>query len=113
MKKIDIKKSITDSITGGAIVRSYTQPPRDEDVVFKVNKGLNRIAGKIEGVRNMLDSNRPCVDIIMQLTAAQSLLRNVKTLILNDYLQHVAIDELNKGNGEIYSELELLSKMFR
>lgn len=113
MKKKGIKKSITDSVTGGAIVRSYTQPHRDADVVSKINKGLNRVAGKIEGVRNMLDSDRPCVDIVMQISAAQSLLRNVKTLILTDYLENVAIEELDKGNGEIYSELELLSKMFR
>lgn len=108
-----MKKAITDSVTGGAIVRSYKQPPRDADVVSKINKGLNRVAGKIEGVRNMLEADRPCVDIIIQLAAAQSLLRNVKTFILNDYLQNVAIDELKKDNGEIYSELELLSKMFR
>lgn len=113
MKKKDVKKPITNTLTGGAITRSYKQPARNVDLVVEVNKGLNRVSGKIDGVRNMVQSDRPCVDIIMQLAAAQSLIRNVKTLILNDYLQNVAVSELKKGNGEIYSELELLSKMFK
>lgn len=109
----DLKKPITNSLTGGAITRSYKQPARDADLVAEINKGLNRVSGKIDGVRNMVQADRSCVDIIMQLTAAQSLIRNVKTLILNDYLQNVAVDELKKGNGEIYSEMELISKMFK
>lgn len=104
---------ITDSKFGGAIVRSYTQPPRDPEFVSKVNKGLNRVEGKIEGVRNMLEADRPCVDIVMQLAAAQSLLRNVKTLILSDYLQNVAVEELQDGNDEIHCELELIARMFK
>lgn len=113
MKKNDVKKPITNSLTGGAIIRSYKQPARDTNLVAEVNKGLNRVSGKIDGIRTMMQSDRPCVDIIMQIAAAQSLLRNVKTLILSDYLKNVAVGELKKGNGEIYSELELISKMFK
>ncbi len=36
---------------------------------------LNRIGGQIEGLKRMIESQRPCVEVLMQLASVQEALR--------------------------------------
>lgn len=47
---------------------------------------LNRISGQIEGIKRMIEENRYCGDILIQLRAARSALRNVELQILDRHL---------------------------
>jgi len=41
----------------------------------EVRKRLARLKGQVEGVDRMLEQNRPCVEILTQISAAQEALR--------------------------------------
>lgn len=45
-------------------------------------KRLNRIAGQINGISNMIDQNRDCLDILNQLLASRNALSKVAAKIL-------------------------------
>ena len=43
-------------------------------------KRLKRLRGQVDGLERMLDKNRPCVEILTQVAAAQQALRGVGKL---------------------------------
>ena len=51
-------------------------PRADEEVKLLRNR-LNRIIGQLNGIQKMLDDNRYCGDILIQVAAAESALQNV------------------------------------
>lgn len=107
------KNTATDELLGGPIIRKYSQPPRDEDVVAEAMKKLNRISGRVDGIRKMLNEGRYCGDILMQLSAAKSMIHQCEYLILEDHLKTCVVEQLAGGNDSVIDELEILMKAFK
>lgn len=53
---------------------------------------LNRISGQIEGIRRMIEANRYCGDILIQLRAARAALRNIELQIFDRHLSTCVTD---------------------
>lgn len=49
---------------------------------------LNRLAGQIEGVKRMMNDRRYCPDILTQLHAVRSAIRNLEIHILDTHVSH-------------------------
>lgn len=107
------KNMATNEITGGAIVHNYGQPSRNQDFKSDLNKRLNRAIGRINGVKKMVDSDRYCSDIIMQIAAAQSILRQCEFLLLSDHMKNCAVPEMIAGRDGVLDEFEILIKTLR
>jgi DNA-binding FrmR family transcriptional regulator len=61
---------------------------------------LNRIAGQIEGVKKMIQERRYCPDIMTQLHAVRSAIRNLEIQILDTHLSHCVIDAFQQTDQE-------------
>ena len=75
---------------------------------------LNRISGQIEGVKRMIEKERGCSDILIQIRAIRSALKAVESNILKKHLQHCvaqSFDSSKKKNKKI-EELILLFERF-
>lgn len=77
---------------------------------------LNRIAGQIEGVKKMIQENRYCPDILNQLHAVRSAVRNLEIQILDKHLSHCVTevfqqDDKSKQKEKI-EEIRQLIKQF-
>lgn len=70
--------------------------PSHEDQLSR----LNRARGQIDGVVNMINEGRYCVDILTQLRAARSALRAVEDGVLRTHVQHCIQDELARGHTD-------------
>jgi len=67
---------------------------------------LTRIEGQIRGIRKMVEEDRRCVDVLVQLASAQEALRGLTKLIMRNYLENCATEAIrSKANDEIYDEL--------
>jgi len=53
----------------------------------------------------MLETQRPCLDVLTQLSAAQNALRQVSRIILRNYLENCATDAIRHSDPRIYDEL--------
>lgn len=51
-------------------------------------KRLARIRGQIDGIGRMIDEDRYCVDILVQLRAVHAALRKVEEQILRSHVEH-------------------------
>ena len=76
---------------------------------------LKRVRGQVDGIERMLDANRPCVDILTQVAAAQQALRGVGKLMVRNYLERCAAEGLKSGREqEVYDELmDIIFKLTR
>lgn len=81
----------------------------------EIRDRLRRIEGQVEGLARMLDDNRPCLDILTQVSATQEALRGVGRLMVRNYLERCASVAMKAGREkEVYDELmEIIFKLTR
>ena len=48
---------------------------------------INRTIGQLEGIKKMIEDDRYCVDILMQVKAARSVVKNIELSILERHMQ--------------------------
>ena len=59
---------------------------------------INRALGQLEGIKKMIDEQRYCPDIIIQLKAVRSAVKHIESNILKTHLEHCVADTF--GNNE-------------
>ena len=88
----------------------YKHTPREDASVRQLHSRLNRIIGQLNGIKSMLDENRYCGDVLIQVAAAESALRTFGYMILHDHLESCVTEEIKKGNTKIIDETMNLIK---
>lgn len=74
---------------------------------------LNRIAGQVEGIKKMIEQNRPCPDILIQLRAVRSAVKAVEGNILHKHLHCCIADSMSgERKDEKINELQMLFDRF-
>ncbi|WP_432624157.1 metal-sensitive transcriptional regulator [Bifidobacterium sp.] len=69
----------------------------------KIVARLNRIEGQIRGIRQMTENGEYCIDILTQISAADSALKSVALLLLDDHLHHCVAKASAEG-GKVADE---------
>lgn len=70
-------------------------------------KRLKRAAGHLKSTIQMLEDEKPCLDITQQLQAVEKAITNAKRTLIHDHLDHCLKDALN---GEQHPADETLSE---
>jgi DNA-binding FrmR family transcriptional regulator len=71
-------------------------------------KRLARIEGQVRGIRKMVEDDRECADIMVQISAVQEALRGVARELMRSHLKHQATDAFRappEDAGPIVEEL--------
>ncbi len=90
----------------------YKNTPRDAAEQRKLTSRINRIIGQLNGIRNMIDDNRYCGDILIQIGAAESALQGLGYLILQEHMETCVVEQVQQGNTKIMTEaVELMKKI--
>ncbi len=75
---------------------------------------LNRIEGQVRGVKNMLENDAYCIDIINQTAAIRSALNSFASLLLDNHIQSCVSRGIGSGDAEVLDELsETIKKMIK
>lgn len=61
---------------------------------------MARLEGHVRAVREMLDSDRDCPQILIQLAAIRSALDGVARLVFEDHMDSCIVDAVETGNAE-------------
>ena len=86
--------------------------PRSEQEIKSLVSRLNRIAGQIGGIKKMIEDNRYCGEVLVQVSAAESAMRAFGYLILEEHLATCVSDKIRAGDESIVSEtVELIKKL--
>lgn len=76
---------------------------------------LKTARGQIDGILDMIEQDRYCIDISNQLLATQSILAKANKQVLKGHIEGCVHEAFEKGNAEekIGEVLDLLEKMNR
>ena len=75
---------------------------------------LSRIEGQVRGVRNMLESNAYCTDILLQVAAINAALHSFNKVLLANHVRTGVADDIRRGDDEAVEELlAVLQKLMK
>lgn len=90
----------------------HKNTPRGAAEQKKLTSRINRIIGQLNGIQNMIDDNRYCGDILVQIGAIESALQGLGYLILQEHMETCVIEQIKQGNTAIMTEaVELIKKL--
>ena len=86
--------------------------PRTEEAQRSLQNRLSRMIGQLNGMKKMLEENRYCGDILIQVAAVESALQSFGYSVLEDHMETCVVEEIRNGNLEIVGEtVELVKKL--
>lgn len=68
------------------------------DVKQSVMNRLRRIEGQVRGLQKMVDEERYCADVLVQVSSVQEALRSVGRELLENHLRHCTTTALRSGD---------------
>ncbi|WP_459499972.1 metal-sensing transcriptional repressor [Bacillus sp. C1] len=71
---------------------------------------LKRIEGQVRGIQNMVENDRYCVDILVQISAINAAMKKVGMGILKNHTNHCVSSAIKEGNGD--EAIDELMKVF-
>ena len=87
---------------------------RGEEELKSLTNRLARIEGQIRGIRNMLENDAYCVDILTQVMAAQSALNGFNKELLSSHIKTCVADGVRNGEDDKIDELaETIKKLMK
>jgi DNA-binding FrmR family transcriptional regulator len=60
---------------------------------------LRRIEGQVQGIQRMVEEDKHCNDILLQLAAVQGAVHQVQKILLGRHLEACVADAIRSGNG--------------
>jgi CsoR family transcriptional regulator, copper-sensing transcriptional repressor len=90
----------------------------DPEIKHGIGTRLRRIEGQVRGLQKMVEEERYCADVLMQLSSVQEALRGVGRSMLYNHLKHCVTEVIRSNDQDqadgVYEELmELMYKNAR
>ncbi len=86
---------------------------RSEEDIKSLKTRLNRIEGQVRGISNMLDENKYCGDILIQLSAIEQAIKAVADIIFKRHLETCVVRDIKDDKLEVIDEVIDLMKRFQ
>lgn len=71
--------------------------PQTQDLLNR----LARIEGHVRAIRQMVEADRACPDVLLQIAAVRSALNKVAKILLKEYAEQNLVDAAHGGNLEM------------
>lgn len=77
-------------------------------------KRLNIIEGQIRGIKEMIETDRYCDEVIIQMSASMNSLRSLANKMLKGHMKTCMVESIKNDNLEIIDEvINLIDKVNR
>ena len=70
------------------------------DTRQKMQKRLKRAEGQVAAIRRMLDEEAPCLEVLVQISAAQGALSKAAQVLLSSHIETCVESTFQSGNAE-------------
>ena len=71
----------------------------DPETKVKALGRLRRIEGQVQGIQRMVEEEKYCVDILLQLTAVEGAVEQVQRLLLGRHIESCVADAIRSGSS--------------
>jgi CsoR family transcriptional regulator, copper-sensing transcriptional repressor len=86
---------------GGQVAATYGYVARKDSYA----KRLRKIEGQVRGIAKMIEEDKYCIDVLTQISAANSALRSVALNLLDEHLDHCVRHAVAEGGEEAQVKL--------
>lgn len=90
----------------------YKSSPRSSELKSGVSRRINRAIGQLNGIKTMIDEDRYCGDVLIQLAAVESAVKAISREVMQDHLDSCVVDRIQSGDTEVIGEVMDLFKRF-
>lgn len=73
-----------------------------------LQKRLKRIEGQVKGIQKMVEEERYCVDILVQISAIRSAINKVGAIILENHVKGCVSNSIKNNDEDIESTINEL-----
>lgn len=80
--------------------KKYMNTPKNSEEKKKLINRLKRVEGQVRGIQNMVEEDRYCVDILIQIDAINAALKQVGGNLLEHHTSHCVLEAIESGDGE-------------
>jgi DNA-binding FrmR family transcriptional regulator len=69
---------------------------KKEDLVGR----LNKVIGQLNGIKRMIEEERDCPDVLIQIASVRAALAKFGLMITEDHVEHCIVSSFQKGMGQ-------------
>lgn len=93
---------------------SHKTKERSQEEYKNLLNRLNRIEGQIRGIKNMVEKDAYCSDILVQVAAANAALNSFSKVLLANHMRTCVVDDIRAGkDGTIDELVATIQKLMR
>lgn len=81
-------------------LHSHKETHRSDEEKKNLLNRLKRIEGQVRGIQKMVEEDRYCVDVLVQISAINAALKKVGLTMLERHTNHCVADAIKSGNGK-------------
>ena len=78
---------------------------RSQEELKSLTNRLSRIEGQVRGLKDMLQRDAYCPDILVQVSAVSAALNSFSKELLSSHIRTCVSDGIRQGDGEVVDEL--------
>jgi len=78
---------------------------RSDEELKKLTHRLSRIEGQVRGLREMLQKDAYCTDILIQVSAVSAALNSFSRELLAEHIHTCVADGIRSGDDQVVDEL--------
>lgn len=91
----------------------YKKTKRSDEDKNKLVTRINKLIGQMNGIKKMIEDDRYCDDILIQLSAIDKSIKSSANVILDNHMHTCLIENIENGNYEVINEIIDLFKRFQ
>lgn len=85
---------------------------RTEEEKKDLTRRLKIIAGQINGIQQMIDDDRYCDDVLLQVASSTNALKSFGNEVLKSHMKSCMVEDINNGKLEVIDDiLDLFGKL--
>ena len=86
----------------------------DEEHMKAISNRLSKAIGHLESVKKMVEDDRDCTEVLIQLAAVRSAINNCGKEILKEHISHCIVHAVQDDDQEAIAELnEAIDKFMK
>ena len=78
---------------------------RSEEEYRSLVNRLSRIEGQVRGIKNMIENDAYCTDVLVQVSAVQAALNAFSKELLSNHIHTCVAENIRKGDESVIDEL--------
>lgn len=89
---------------GGDATHHHHHVHSDQEKKAVINR-LSRAIGHLQSIKSMVENDRDCSEILIQLAAVKSAVNNTGKLVLKEHIAHCIVEAIESGDEESLRQL--------